>query len=99
MAKYHLTNKAISDLLNIWDYTVETWSKRQAEKYYNQLIATCKQIAENPKIGKEYYEVKTELLGLKTGRHIIFYETIDKNEVKIIRILHERMDLENRIGV
>src|SRR5690554_7311165 len=98
MAKYHLTNKAISDLLNIWDYTVETWSKRQAEKYYNQLIATCKQIAENPKIGKEYYEVKTELLGLKTGRHIVFYETIDK-EVKIIRILHERMDLENRIGV
>lgn len=85
--------------MDIWDYTMETWSERQAEKYYNELIETCKQIAENPKIGKEYYEVKTELLGLKTGRHIIFYETIDKNEVKIIRILHERMDLENRIGV
>lgn len=55
-------------------------------------------MAENPKIGKEYFGVKTELLGLKIGRHIIYYETIDKNEVKIIRILHERMDLENRIS-
>ncbi len=99
MAKYHLTYKATSDLLNIWDYTVEIWSKKQAEKYYNQLIGTCKQIAENPGIGKDYFEVKTELLGLKTGKHIIFYETINKNEVKIIRILHERMDLENRIDV
>lgn len=98
MAKYHLTNKATLDLLGIWDYTVETWSKSRAEKYYNQLIGTCKQIAENPESGKEYFEVKTELLGLKIGKHIIFYETIDKNEVKIIRILHERMDLENRIG-
>lgn len=98
MAKYHLTNRATSDLLNIWDYTVEIWSKKQAEKYYSQLIRTCKQIAENPQIGKDYFEVRTELLGLKTGKHIVFYETIDKNEVKIIRILHERMDLENRIG-
>lgn len=98
MAKYHLTNKATSDLLGIWEYTFKTWSERQAEKYYNQLIETCQQIAENPEIGKEYFEVKTELLGLRTGRHIVFYETIGKNEVKIIRILHERRDLENRIG-
>ncbi|HZW77937.1 MAG TPA: type II toxin-antitoxin system RelE/ParE family toxin [Flavobacteriaceae bacterium] len=98
MAKYHLTNRATSDLLDIWDYTVETWSKKQAEKYYNQLIGTCKQIAENPEIGKEYFEVKKELLGLKTGRHIIFYEKLSLNEIRVIRILHERMDLENRIG-
>lgn len=52
MAKFHLTNKAASDLSDIWDYTAETWSKKQAEKYYNQLIETCKQIAENSGIGK-----------------------------------------------
>ncbi len=98
MTKYHLTNKATSDLLDIWDYTAETWFKGQAEKYYNQLIGTCKQITENPEIEKEYFEVKKKLLGLKTGRHIIFYETLNKNEVKVIRILHERMDLENRIS-
>ena len=58
MTKYHLTNKATSDLLDIWDYTAETWFKGQAEKSYNQLIGTCKQITENPEIEKEYFEVK-----------------------------------------
>ena len=31
MAKYHLTNRAVEDLSNIWEYTVDTWSERQAE--------------------------------------------------------------------
>jgi len=29
MAKYYLTNKVTSDLLDIWDYTVKTWSKNR----------------------------------------------------------------------
>nr|MBR2109993.1 type II toxin-antitoxin system RelE/ParE family toxin [Alistipes sp.] len=33
MAKYHLTNKAVEDLSNIWEYTVDTWSERQADDY------------------------------------------------------------------
>lgn len=70
MAKFHLTNKATSDLSGIWDYIVKTWAKKQAEKYYNQLIETCKQIAKNPVIGKDYFEVKAELFGFKSGKHI-----------------------------
>lgn len=98
MAKYHLTNKATSDLSDIWNYTIKNWSHRQAEKQFNQLIGTCKQIAENPEIGKEYFEIKPELLGLKTKKHIIFYETVNLNEIKVIRILHERMDLEKKLS-
>src|SRR5699024_4880290 len=98
MAKYHLTNKATSDLLSIWDYTVETWSQKQAEKYYNQIIGTCKQIAKNPEIEKEYIEIKTDLLELKTEQHIILYEILHVHEINISRFLHVRMDLEKRIS-
>ncbi len=31
MAKYQLTNKAVEDLTNIWEYTVDTWLERQAD--------------------------------------------------------------------
>ena len=34
MKQYHLTNKAIEDLNEIWLYTVETWSEKQADTYY-----------------------------------------------------------------
>ena len=34
MTKYQITNKAIIDLEDIWNYTFETWSERQADLYY-----------------------------------------------------------------
>ena len=34
MAKYYFTNKAVEDLSDIWEYTAEAWSQKQADKYY-----------------------------------------------------------------
>ena len=56
MAKYHLTNKAVEDLTNIWEYTVDTWSERQADDYYNMLIASFQKITENPLLFGLKYE-------------------------------------------
>ena len=50
MAKYYLTNKAVDDLTKIWDYTIETWSETQAEKYYDLLLASCHDLANNPEL-------------------------------------------------
>jgi len=50
MAKYYLTNKAVDDLSEIWDYTIETWSEMQAEKYYDLLMASCDDLANNPEL-------------------------------------------------
>lgn len=41
MAKFLLSNKAVEDLANIWDYIFEVWSENQADKYYEMLIETC----------------------------------------------------------
>lgn len=98
MAKYNLTNKAVEDLTNIWIYTSNKWSEKQADKYYNLLIENFQSIAEEPKIGKKYDTIKEELLGFKVTRHIIFYRILKNQPIEIIRILHERMDLKNRIN-
>lgn len=39
MAKYRFTNKAVEDLASIWNYTFDNWSERQADLYYEMLIA------------------------------------------------------------
>ncbi|CAA9201800.1 Toxin ParE1 [Flavobacterium bizetiae] len=96
MAKYHLTNKAVEDLTNIWDYTYDEWSENQADKYYNLLLSSCQEIAENPNLGKKYDNVTEKLLGFKSNQHIIFYQIISNTEVEIIRILHGRMDLKSK---
>ena len=97
MAKYKLTNKAVDDLTKIWNYTFDKWSVNQADKYYLMLLENSNQVACNPELGKNYSVVTENLLGFKEGRHIIFYRRIENNEVGITRILHEQMDLKNRI--
>jgi toxin ParE1/3/4 len=97
VAKYFLTNKAVEDLSKIWDYTYEVWSESKADKYYDMLIDFCKEISEQPEKGKNYNEIDTNILGFKAGKHIIFYKVIRANQIEILRILHERMDLKNKI--
>ena len=97
MAKVILRQKAIGDLNDIWDYTFEKWSAKQADKYYATIKLFCSGIGQNPDIGKEYDGIKKDLLGLKSGKHIIFYQSLHEDKIEVIRILHERMDLKKRI--
>jgi len=97
MAKVILRQKAINDLNSIWEYTFEKWSENQADLYYNTIKIACIEIGKNRLVGKTYSEVSRDLLGLKSGKHIIFYHTVTEYEIEIIRILHERMDLKNRL--
>lgn len=97
MANYILTNKAVADLANIWNYTFDNWSEQQADTYYQMLLYNCQEIANNPSSGKNYEGVIKNSFGYKTGRHIIFYRKIDQEKVEITRILHTQMDLKNRI--
>lgn len=98
MAKYNLTNKAVQDLTDIWNYTFDTWPEEQADIYYNMLILSFEKIASNPTLfGKRYDEIFIGLRGFKTGKHILFFRILNNGAIEIIRILHERMDLPNRI--
>jgi toxin ParE1/3/4 len=96
MAKFKLTNKAVDDLAQIWNYTFHKWFENQADRYYQMLIDNFNEVAKNPDIGKNYSGVIENLMGFKVGRHIIFYRKIEDDVIEIARILHEQMDLRNR---
>jgi toxin ParE1/3/4 len=97
MAKYFLTSKAVEDLSKIWEYSYEVWSESQADKYYEILTKSFQEIVHNPELGKKYDELDRGILGLRVGKHIVFYQVAQSNNIEILRILHQRMDLKNRI--
>jgi len=97
MGSYHLTNKAVEDLSDIWGYTVETWSERQADLYYEMLIGFCQDIADSPAIGKRYDGIAGDLYGFRANKHVIFYRATSQEKIEIVRILHGKMDLKSRI--
>lgn len=97
MPKIKLTNNAVNDLTDIWNYTVETWSEIQADQYYNLILNACKSLANQPKFSKAYEEIYPELKGEKISKHIIFYRVMANQSIEIERILHERMDLKKKL--
>ena len=93
MARYDITKEATDDLYGIWEYTVDTWSEDQADKYYAILEAALNEIASAPgTIGKSYEEILPGLRAYHVRRHMIFYITQENGRTLIVRILHERMD-------
>jgi toxin ParE1/3/4 len=97
MANYTLTNKAVEDLSNIWNYSFEVWSESQADKYYYMVLDSCQELADEKVSGKIYEEINKGILGFRIGQHIIFYRKLKGKKVEIVRILHSRMDLKNKI--
>lgn len=96
MAKFKLTKSAVQDLKQIWNYTFDKWSEKQADKYYKDVIKQCSKIANNPTIGKQYDNLMIGLRGSKINKHIIFFRRQTEIEIEVERILHERMDLKTR---
>jgi toxin ParE1/3/4 len=72
MPNYKLTKKAVEELSDSWNYTFDNWSENQPDKYYQILLENFTEIAENPIIGENYHGIAHQLLGFKSGRHIIF---------------------------
>ena len=97
MPKFQLTNKAVENLNGISNYTFDEQSETQADRYTNQLIQFCQDIANNPNIGKNHDGVTKDLFGLKANKHIIFYRVLKNKPIEITRILHCRMDLKNTL--
>ena len=97
MVRYYLTNRAVQDLSDIWNYTYDNWSEHQADVYYDQLVKAFDSISSNHNLGRQYDGIREDLFGLKVNKHIVFYRIISSDQIEITRILHERMDLNTRM--
>ena len=94
---YVISKKAVSDLEEIWLYTVEKWSVAQADRYYRLIFDEINFICRNSNSGKSMEHVRKGYRASKVKSHLIFYR-VSNNTIEMIRILHERMDIENRLN-
>ena len=93
MAAFRLTKKAKADLRVIGQYTQKTWGREQRNRYLTMLDHSFQELAETPQKGRSCDEIKPGYRKYQAGRHLIFYRQ-EEGGIAIIRILHERMDIE-----
>ena len=96
MHKYRLTPSAKSDLIEIWNYTVETWGEKQAEKYLQEIEDKLGQLSANPELGRQRPEIHPGYYSFPVRKHSIFYLQ-SNNYIDIIGILHGRMDINKNL--
>jgi len=97
--KFKLSRKAEEDLEGIWLYTLEIWSKEQADRFLSLIFDEIEFITANPKTGQDFDHIRKNYRYSKVKSHLIFYKHKKREDViEVIRILHERMDLENSIN-
>ena len=95
--KYRISQQAIEDLDKIWIYTFNKWSKEQADRYYDLIMAEIDFIADNYLIGKSAEQTRKNYRVTKIKWHLIFYRKVENEIVEIVRILHQRMDIKKRL--
>jgi len=97
MADYVLSERAKKDIRSIADYTEEKWLEKQAEDYVRMLFTECRALADTPLKGRAYDEYRPGLRGYPCGKHVIFYRVLTLAKVRIVRVLHEKMDFPRHL--
>lgn len=92
---YKITKAANSDLEHIWLFTRNNWSVKQADRYLNLILDEIEHLALNPKSGKDYSNIRRGYFRSTVKSHFIFYKINQSaNQIEIIRILHQRMNID-----
>gem|GEM_PF-60657 len=92
MASYSLSEKSVSDLDRIYEYTILNFGLEQARTYLLGLHERFQILANNPSIGRSAAQLAPELRRHEYQSHIIFYIQTETG-ILIVRVLHTRMEL------
>lgn len=95
--QYRISREAIKDLNKIWAYTFHKWSKEQADRYYDLIIAEIEFIATHFTVGKSAEQTRYKYRVTRVKSHLIFYRKTENDIVEIVRILHQRMEIKKRL--
>jgi len=96
MRKIRKQTLAEADLVDVWIYTHDRWGEAQAERYFDELETGINRLTRNPELGRPCDQLRDGYRALRINRHIVFY-TVDAVAIRIVRVLHDRMDPARRL--
>ncbi len=97
MRKVILSPKAKVDLSQVWDYTCAEWGAGQAEKYIRELWAAIEELSRDFTKSVDIGDVRKDYRKVKSGSHVIFFKVTQVGVLKVVRILHHKMDFDRHL--
>lgn len=93
MTDFILSPAAQADVDGIWDYTAAQWSEDQAERYLRSIRDACRDLAAGKRRGRAV-DVREGYQRTIVGSHVLYFKTTDTGLIVVVRVLHQRMDVE-----
>lgn len=87
-----LTRLARQDLYDLLQYSLLEWGPEQRDRYADALAQGFDRLRDFPAIGKTYAELPTAIRTHLVEHHNVVY-TVRGGTVRVLRIVHRRMDL------
>ena len=97
MATFQLTNDAEMDMADIGRYTEAQWGRDQRIQYLTELDDSFHLLADAPGMGEDCNYIRAGYRKHPVGRHLVFYRSVAADRIEIVRILHERMDVDRHL--
>ena len=85
------TKRARQDLIDIWLY-VATEDQDAADAVLDGIDAKCQLLVRHPLLGPSREDIRPGFRYLRAGQYLVLYQ-VDESVVRIVRVLHERRDL------
>lgn len=92
-----LSPAARADLEDIWDYTRERWGDDQAEAYVREIQRAIERVVDRPLIGRSCDDVRQGYRTHAVGSHTLYYRIARDDLIDVVRILHNRMDVDRHL--
>ena len=97
MSRYVLSSTARADLEQIWAHTYERWDGNQAQAYVRETQHSIERIVDNPMIGRACDTVCPGYRKHSVGSHTLYYRIVGSDTIDVVRVLHQRMDVDRHL--
>ena len=97
MAVIHITERALQEVGDIEQYSIEEWGLQVSNDYIDSIEQALQRIAQSPRLLLTRPELSKKLKFYPVRSHILVFTVINK-VIYFVTIKHGSMDLLNRIA-
>ncbi|MEQ9425196.1 MAG: type II toxin-antitoxin system RelE/ParE family toxin [Cyclobacteriaceae bacterium] len=97
MSDVFLTDRALDNVEEIYQYSVAEWGERVADKYLIDFDTAINSLKLNPGLLKLKTPISNRFKAFRVNNHFLICETTD-NKIFVLTVLHTSMDALRRLS-
>ena len=97
MAKLFLTDRALTDLANVYDYSIQQFGLQVADQYMAQIDLALTSIRQEPELLRERADCPGPLRFYRVNKHWLVCDEINQN-IFVLTVKHGAMNLPARLA-